>query len=168
MVVLKEARQVANLNRLAENTSALSAAYAPMFLHMELIASCFDIYSTSTDTFTSFIVCIITSNFTYSPYTMRPSNLTRSTRAALQTPLYDFLAPSLINTTRSRKNFSTTPRTLSATTHNESSKPPLSQPHRTPKAGPEAATNTAPPSKPLTQAQRDFLTSAVSTLPLEL
>ncbi|EPE28587.1 Ferritin-like protein [Glarea lozoyensis ATCC 20868] len=92
---------------------------------------------------------------------MKLSIGSRSTRASLQTPLYDFLAPSLIITPRTRKHFSTTPRTLSATTHNESSKPPLSQPHRTPKAGPEAATNTAPPSKPLTQAQRDFLTSAL-------
>ncbi|KAG9239622.1 ubiquinone biosynthesis protein COQ7-domain-containing protein [Amylocarpus encephaloides] len=84
------------------------------------------------------------------PCCRKPLNL------ATQSLLYDFLAPSCFKTARLNRptrQFSTSLRCLS------SSEPP--HPHPTPRAGHEAATDPATRSKPLTQAQRDFLTSAL-------
>ncbi|KAH6674179.1 ubiquinone biosynthesis protein COQ7-domain-containing protein [Halenospora varia] len=91
-------------------------------------------------------------------------SLTRSAALAAHLPVYDFLAPSLVHlprTTRSIRHFSTTPRQLAATTPQDAQSSSPDKPLRTPKPGPQAAANPSPLSKPLTQAQRDFLTSAL-------
>lgn len=91
--------------------------------------------------------------------------------AAAQAPLFDFLAPSLIYSSpvRSARCMSASRRALSGTTVSQSDNvspndyPSTSGPARIPKSASPAATKPAPVSKPLTQAQRDFLTSAVRT-----
>jgi len=88
--------------------------------------------------------------------------------AAANLPVYDFLAPSLLQAPRAsrqvRRLTTTTRRCFTAATSNETQNPAPTQPLRTPKSGPDAASNPAPLNKPLTQAQRDFLTSAVRPL----
>ncbi|TVY29573.1 5-demethoxyubiquinone hydroxylase, mitochondrial [Lachnellula hyalina] len=76
-------------------------------------------------------------------------------------PVYDFLAPSLFQihrAPRSIRHLSTTPQrhTLSNFQNDSPSTAP-----RTPKTGTEATSNPASTSKPLTQAQRDFLSRAL-------
>ncbi len=93
--------------------------------------------------------------------------------ASCHLPLYDFLAPFLTQTgrpIRCIRYISATRRGQSATaaTHGPDSTtnceyPPPEQPTRTPKSDPGAASRPAPMHKPLTQAQRDFLTAAVSS-----
>ena len=82
-------------------------------------------------------------------------------------PVYDFLAPSLLQAPRAshqirRLNVTKRCFTAAGPSGNQNTSP--SQPSRTPKSGPDAASNPAPLNKPLTQAQRDFLTSAVRLL----
>ncbi|TVY38870.1 5-demethoxyubiquinone hydroxylase, mitochondrial, partial [Lachnellula occidentalis] len=76
-------------------------------------------------------------------------------------PVYDFLAPSLLQihrAPRSIRHLSTTPRRhILSNPQNES---PSTAP-RTTKSGIETVSNPAPSSKPLTQAQRDFLSRAL-------
>ncbi|APA11544.1 hypothetical protein sscle_08g063140 [Sclerotinia sclerotiorum 1980 UF-70] len=97
----------------------------------------------------------------------------RSARSLLttQSPLYDFLIPSFTNSPRSPRtirHLSTTPRSFSASTSPSQPNPyppnehPTSNPsHPAPQAGAEAITNAHPSKKPLSQAQKDFLTSAL-------
>ncbi|KAG0645077.1 5-demethoxyubiquinone [Hyphodiscus hymeniophilus] len=83
-----------------------------------------------------------------------------SIRQAANPPVYDFLAPSLIQhhqasrsircLSASQKSFTETRRHNSQTAN-----------QRTPKSGKEAILNPSSTSKPLTQAQRDFLDSAL-------
>src|SRR5450755_4065788 len=90
--------------------------------------------------------------------------------ASCKPPLYDFLAPCLAsNTIRTQsiasRRASTAP---AAPNHDSTSEPPdpsLTEPSRIPKSSPAAAGNSAPPlHRPLTEAQRDFLSSAVSSI----
>lgn len=79
-----------------------------------------------------------------------------------QIQVYDFLAPSLLQiprTSRTIRHPSSTSQRRNAS--NSQDGPQLKYP-RTPKLGAETSPNPAPLSKPLTQAQRDFLSSAVS------
>jgi len=93
----------------------------------------------------------------------------RTARLALSRahlPDCDFLAPSIHSHAfkpQFTRRLSTAPRHFrDATIKNENNHSiPPSQPSRTPKSGPTAASNPAPLSKPLTQAQRNFLTSAL-------
>ncbi|KAH8685902.1 ubiquinone biosynthesis protein COQ7-domain-containing protein [Tricladium varicosporioides] len=89
---------------------------------------------------------------------------TRSAALAAHLPVYDFLAPSLVHlprATRSIRHFSAKSRQLAATTPQDAQKSSPDELFRTPKSGPQVAANPSPSSKPLTQAQRDFLTSAL-------
>lgn len=100
-------------------------------------------------------------------------NMYPSTRSFLkipiQLPVCDFLAPSLIHHSRTpstSRYLSTNPRNLTFPAQDvDPSHPSAPQQSRTPKSGPEASSNLPPLSKPLSQAQRDFLTSAVSPSP---
>jgi len=80
-------------------------------------------------------------------------------------PVHDFLAPSFVQL--SRRTVSTTSRCHSAaeaTSPHPSSPDPRTLPEQLtgqPRYGPEAAAYPAPCTKPLTQAQRDFLSSAL-------
>lgn len=81
-------------------------------------------------------------------------------------PVYDFLAPSLLQLPRASRQtrcLSTTSR-RSITANSNDAQFPYAERSRTPKSGPKAASNPAPLNKPLTQAQRDFLNSAVRPL----
>ncbi|QSZ36784.1 hypothetical protein DSL72_006667 [Monilinia vaccinii-corymbosi] len=107
--------------------------------------------------------------------TYRLSN--RSLRSLLttqspQSPLHDFLAPSIINfnfprSPRSIRHLSTTPPSSSTTPTSSS---PHAHPqnahehhstHSAPRASAEATIDAAPTKKPLTRAQQDFLTRAL-------
>ena len=85
-------------------------------------------------------------------------------------PVYDFLAPTLCRRLPIQRAFyqsrslSNTQRCLQATSteFTKASAPDLSS--QPPKSTLEAADSSKPPPKPLTQAQRDFLASAVRTL----
>jgi len=84
----------------------------------------------------------------------------RSVRQAANLPVYDFLAPSLIQDHRASPTIrclSTNQKTFAPRGPHDSQMPSS----RTPKFGTEASNNPSPTSKPLTQAQRDFLTSAL-------
>ncbi|KAF7861520.1 hypothetical protein EAF04_008083 [Stromatinia cepivora] len=88
-----------------------------------------------------------------------------------QSPPYDFLVPSFTNfprPPRKIRHLSTTPRSFSAS----ATAPPLNPQninehhtpnpsHPAPRAGAEAINDATPTKKPLTQAQKDFLTSAL-------
>ncbi|PQE05718.1 Ubiquinone biosynthesis COQ7 protein [Rutstroemia sp. NJR-2017a BVV2] len=83
-----------------------------------------------------------------------------------QLPLYDFLAPSLTHLPRSSRRArplstaSSPPPPTSKTQNAEESH--TSNPfHPEPRAGAEAIAHTSPKNKPLTQAQKDFLSSAL-------
>jgi ubiquinone biosynthesis monooxygenase Coq7 len=92
----------------------------------------------------------------------------RTALYATNLPVYDFLAPSLLQAPRAPRQvrlLNTTKRCSSATDSNETSNSTLNRPSRTPMSGQDAASNLAPLNKPLTQAQRDFLTSAVRPPP---
>lgn len=91
------------------------------------------------------------------------SSTKRFALPATQFPVYDFLAPSLFQLTRARtprqiRRLSSTPN-YSTTGQRETS--PSDKPSRTPRSGPEAASTATPINKPLTKAQRDFLSSAL-------
>ncbi len=94
------------------------------------------------------------------------------TAAALtkcQRPLYDFLAStsrSFHTSSSALTTFDTVPakpafHTQPTPSNNASEYPPHSQPSRVPRSGLAAAKSPAPLSKPLTEAQREFLESAV-------
>ncbi|ESZ96501.1 hypothetical protein SBOR_3123 [Sclerotinia borealis F-4128] len=101
--------------------------------------------------------------------TYRLSN--RSARSFLNTQLslYDFLTPSFINfprSSRSIRHLSTTPPSSSTTaspshTQNANEHHTINPSHPAPRAGAEAIIDAAPSTKPLTRAQKDFLTSAL-------
>ncbi|KAM3075051.1 ubiquinone biosynthesis monooxygenase Coq7 [Clarireedia jacksonii] len=83
-----------------------------------------------------------------------------------QLPLYDFLAPSLIHLPRSSRRvrpLSTAPSCLSSAPKPQNVEElHTSNPfHPQPRAGAEAIAHTSPKNKPLTQAQKDFLSSAL-------
>jgi ubiquinone biosynthesis monooxygenase Coq7 len=78
-------------------------------------------------------------------------------RHAANLPVYDFLAPSLVQQPR----FATTVRWLPSSQKSSAAAVSNERQSQTPKSGAEATSNPSPVSKPLTQAQRDFLTSAV-------
>jgi hypothetical protein len=87
-------------------------------------------------------------------------------RTVFQTslPVYDFLAPSLPKApqfSRQVRRLTTTKQCFTAAASNDTQKPPPSQPSRAPKSDRDDASNPASPNKSITQAQRDFLTSAV-------
>lgn len=89
----------------------------------------------------------------------------RSAALAAHFPVYDFLAPSLLHiprTSRQIRCISSTPKAASAAAPSNANHGSIPQGTLPPRSGPEAAKNTAPLTKPLTQNQRDFLTSAVS------
>jgi ubiquinone biosynthesis monooxygenase Coq7 len=95
------------------------------------------------------------------------SSSKRAIFLAANLPVYDFLAPSLLQAPRAShqiRRLTTTKRCSLAAASNDAQDSPPRQPSRTPKFGQDAASNPAPLSKPLTQAQRDFLTSAVRLL----
>ncbi|RDL37577.1 5-demethoxyubiquinone hydroxylase, mitochondrial [Venustampulla echinocandica] len=75
----------------------------------------------------------------------------RSTLLAAHIPVYDFLAPSLINITRSTRSVRHLSTSAASNAQDASSNTP----------GSDAQSHPKRPSKPLTQAQRDFLTSAL-------
>ncbi|KAL3424583.1 ubiquinone biosynthesis protein [Phlyctema vagabunda] len=78
------------------------------------------------------------------------------------TPLYEFLAPSVFRSgSGTIRYISSTSRAHAEVSSGTQPKSPNEPQRRIPKSGREAATNPAPLSKPLTQAQRDFLTSAL-------
>lgn len=95
----------------------------------------------------------------------------RASFLAANLPVYDFLAPSLLQAPRAShqiRRLTTTKRYSSAAASNEDQNRSPSQPSRTPKSGQDATSSRAPLNKPLSQAQRDFLTSAVRPyIPLE-
>ncbi|RDW60985.1 putative ubiquinone biosynthesis protein Coq7 [Coleophoma cylindrospora] len=83
----------------------------------------------------------------------------KSPLPASQWLIRDFLAPSLIpRTSRTIRCLSTTSNSAAAVSPTEPSYEPQ---RRIPRPGEEAAPSSAPLKKPLTQAQRDFLTSAL-------
>jgi ubiquinone biosynthesis monooxygenase Coq7 len=96
----------------------------------------------------------------------RPGQIRRL--ASCQLPLYDFLAPRFAHQSisiRSHRMGSTSFMSTSASRHNSSTEfPAPEQSMRSPKSGEQAAAKPSPLNKPLTKAQRDFLTSAVSSL----
>jgi hypothetical protein len=88
----------------------------------------------------------------------------RANILAANLPVYDFLAPSLLQAPRTSHQIQRSvaaKRYSSAAASNDIHSASPSQPSRTPKDGEDAASNPAPLNKPLTQTQRDFLTSAV-------
>ncbi len=87
----------------------------------------------------------------------------RSIRQATILPVYDFLAPSLIQHHRASRSirYLIASQRYCATARPQD--PQILTP-RTPKCVKEASSNPAPTCKPLTQAQRDFLTNAVRPL----
>lgn len=85
-------------------------------------------------------------------YLVTVMSLHQAIRHTNYLPVLDFLAPRLIPSYRS----------FSSTTRSTASEPA----RRIPKDGYEAALKPAPLSKPLTQAQRDFLSNAVCSSPL--
>ncbi|KAE9378100.1 COQ7-domain-containing protein [Stipitochalara longipes BDJ] len=87
----------------------------------------------------------------------------RTSFLAANLPIYDFLAPSLLQAPRASqvRRLTATKRYSSAAASVESHGNAPSQPSRTSKSGSDAASYPAPLDKPLTQAQRDFLTSAL-------
>jgi len=92
----------------------------------------------------------------------------RSAQHIAHFPIYDFLAPSLIQphrAARSIRRIATSPRCSAAISLPDNShgaqRLPSEQPTRTLKEGQKVAKDPAPFNKPLTQAQRDFLTSAL-------
>lgn len=86
----------------------------------------------------------------------------RAATLATSTPLYDFLVPRLHQT----RYISTTPRRRSpAPINKHGEETEAAAKAATIKSGTEAAFNPAPRNKPLTKAQRDFLTSAVGFSP---
>ncbi|KAJ8067473.1 hypothetical protein OCU04_004818 [Sclerotinia nivalis] len=103
--------------------------------------------------------------------TYRLSSRSPRTLLTTQSPLYDFLAPSFINFPRSPRrirHLSTTPGSFSASATASSPNPQTSNEHYTPnpshpapRAGAEAISDATHSKKPLTQAQKDFLTSAL-------
>ncbi|CZR59891.1 probable ubiquinone biosynthesis protein Coq7 [Phialocephala subalpina] len=89
------------------------------------------------------------------------SSARRSAILATHLPTYDFLLPCLLpRITHQNRHLSRSRRLYSAENDgafaNTSAKP-----LRAPKSAPEAASNPVPRNKPLTQAQRDFLASAL-------
>lgn len=101
--------------------------------------------------------------------TYRFSNRSVRSLFTTQSPLYDFLAPSFINFPRSPRSIrclSTTPSSSFASVSSPS--PQNANEHHTtnpshppPRAGAEAILDATPSKKPLSQAQKDFLTSAL-------
>lgn len=98
-------------------------------------------------------------------------NFTKFPRSSLlsytQLSVCDFLAPSFIQPSQASRNIrclSTSPKAAAALSHNTQGSP-SDQPSRKPKSGHEAASNPAPLNRPLTKAQRDFLSSAVCNMP---
>ncbi|KAI9048594.1 hypothetical protein LZ554_007427 [Drepanopeziza brunnea f. sp. 'monogermtubi'] len=93
-----------------------------------------------------------------------PLSSKRAAIAAAYLPICDFLIPRLHQPIRAARQI----RCLSASqrhptarsTHNNDGVTPLAK-NTTIRSGPEAASNPAPRSEPLTQAQRDFLSSAL-------
>jgi hypothetical protein len=105
-----------------------------------------------------------------SPVPIDPSNMPRisdcktSVILISRLPFYDFLVPSFTHwsrTPRSIRCLTTSQKCLAETASHNSQRPPSNQPSRSPKSGPDAASDPSPLSKPLTNAQRDFLSSAV-------
>ncbi|RAL59023.1 hypothetical protein DID88_009052 [Monilinia fructigena] len=100
--------------------------------------------------------------------TSRLSNGSMRSLLTNQSPLYDFLAPSIINFPRSARSL----RHLSTTPPYSSPLPPPSPPHLqnahenhttnpAPRAGAEVIIDATPTKKPLARAQKEFLTSAL-------
>ena len=88
----------------------------------------------------------------------------RANILAANLPVYDFLAPSLFQAPRASHQLQpsiTGKRFSSVAASNDVHSASPSKPLRTLKSGENASSNPAPLNKPLTQAQRDFLTSAV-------
>jgi ubiquinone biosynthesis monooxygenase Coq7 len=83
--------------------------------------------------------------------------------AAYRLPVLDFLAPSLAQSTRLIRYAPLPRRASSAASSRDSDNGAAPEAPRTPEDGLEAAAKPGPLHKPLTKAQRDFLTSAVST-----
>lgn len=89
----------------------------------------------------------------------------RSFYLAASLPVHDFLVPSLLQAPRASSQFrrlTTTQRSYADAPSDDAEKVSRDRPTRIPKSGQDAASNPAPLSKPLTKAQREFLTSAVS------
>lgn len=104
------------------------------------------------------------SNLTTTPMALQTSSR-RSIAFASHPSLYEFLAPGLLKAPRASQQIrclSSSPRRCSVAASN---KEQSNKPVRALKSAQEAASNPAPLNKPLTQAQRDFLTSAVSPHP---
>ncbi|KAM0175718.1 hypothetical protein ACHAPC_006389 [Botrytis cinerea] len=105
--------------------------------------------------------------------TYRLSNRSARSLFTTQLPLYDFLAPSFINSPRSSRGIrqlSTTPPCSSSATSTTTSSPNSQNAHEhhtanpshpAPRFGAEALLNASSSSKPLSQSQKDFLTSAL-------
>jgi 3-demethoxyubiquinol 3-hydroxylase len=88
----------------------------------------------------------------------------RANILAANLPVYDFLAPSLFQASRASHQLQpsiTGKRFSSVAVSNDVHSASPSKLLRTPKSGENASSNPAPLNKVLTQAQRDFLTSAV-------
>lgn len=102
------------------------------------------------------------------PAAVIPIRFVRPT--SCQSPLLDFLAPRFAHPAyllRPRRQLSSS-SVASLAAHNiqnasDPEYPPPSQPLRAPRSGVQAVPKPASLHKPLSQAQRDFLTSAVSS-----
>ncbi|KFY77187.1 hypothetical protein V498_09404 [Pseudogymnoascus sp. VKM F-4517 (FW-2822)] len=92
------------------------------------------------------------------PLTTKPA--ARLVRCNL--PIYDFLTPRFSRTILTRRALHTSPRGRAAEAAATSPVTPPSPPQPESAAAPPAPEPTSKPSKPLSQAQRDFLSSAVS------
>lgn len=98
------------------------------------------------------------------PFTSHTQNAMRL--AARRLPVLDFLAPSLAQNIRQPQYMPALRRASSAvaTSKRDSDTGVATEGSRTPRAGSEGTAKSAPLRKPLTKAQRDFLTSAVSII----
>ncbi|CAD6444718.1 5a2f1d63-9c2b-43da-a9cf-4a517379875d [Sclerotinia trifoliorum] len=104
-------------------------------------------------------------------YRLSPRSASARSLLRTQSPLYDFLIPSFTNFPRSPRtirHLSTTPRSFSASPstpqpnpHTPNEHHTTNPSHPTPRTGAEAITDATPSKNPLTQAQKDFLTSAL-------
>ena len=80
-------------------------------------------------------------------------NSKRTARLAAQYPVYDFLAPTLLQIPRTR--------CLSTTTSTRTAATSQSSQNQNPQSSTAASSEPKPAKKPLSQAQRDFLDKAV-------
>jgi ubiquinone biosynthesis monooxygenase Coq7 len=94
-----------------------------------------------------------------------PIGSKRSIALATYVSVYEFLAPSLLQLPRASRQIrclSSTSRSFEAAASNLDQSASSKKSGRSPKSTGEGVSNPTPLNKPLTQTQREFLTSAVS------